>query len=437
MIAGTHMHIITVTIFAQIDGKFMAVSLFILLFLFWKLELIATLLNLKSFQPQIPSALRDLWTSESYEKARDYSIASARFSIIESTFSMVLLMGFWYLGGFAWLDQMTRLWFPDSPIRCGVAFLSLLFFGQYLLGLPLSIYHTFVIEEKFGFNKTTPRLYALDQLKSMLLGIVIGLPLAASVLWIFASVNHAWLWAWVCVSAFQLLMMWLAPAVILPLFNKFSPMPEGELRDAIEAMARRCDFPIVGLYVMDGSKRSTKANAFFTGLGKTKKIALFDTLIEKHSTEELVAILAHEIGHFRCKHIPQRLAASLLQSAVLFFLIGLATDPDGAFARLLFDAFGVATISPHVGLVLFSILFSPASRLLGIFSNQWSRRHEFEADAYAARHCGSPDSLITALKKLSTDNLAHPTPHALRVMLDYSHPPLSQRLAALENCRSV
>jgi STE24 endopeptidase len=162
---------------------------------------------------------------------------------------------------------------------------------------------------------------------------------------------------------------------------------------------------------------------------------LFDTLIDKHSTDELVAILAHEIGHFRCKHIPQRLVASLLQSALLFFLIGLATNPNGAFSRLLFDAFGVATISPHVGLVLFAILFSPASRKLGILSNRWSRKHEFEADAYAAKHCGSPEPLITALKKLSTDNLSHPTPHPLRVLLDYSHPPLSQRLAALEKLR--
>lgn len=411
------------------------VSLCILLFLFWKLEFIATLLNLKSFAPHVPPALQDLWTTDSYEKARNYSVTSARFSIIESTFSLMLLLGFWLLGGFGWLDELTRQWFPDSPIRTGLAFLGLLFAGQYLLGLPLSLYDTFVIEEKFGFNKTTPRVYAIDQIKSILLGVIIGLPLTAAVLWIFSTVDHAWLWAWACVSAFQLLMMWLAPAVILPLFNKFSPMPEGELRDAIEAMAKRCDFPIVGLYVMDGSKRSTKANAFFTGFGKTKKIALFDTLIEKHSTEELVAILAHEIGHFRCKHIPQRLAASLLQSALLFFLIGLATNPQGAFARLLFDAFGVATISPHVGLVLFGILFSPASRLLGILSNRWSRRHEFEADAYAAQHCGSPAPLITALKKLTTDNLSHPTPHALRVMLDYSHPPLSQRLAALESLR--
>jgi STE24 endopeptidase len=432
---AAHMQLLEINLLAFMNGSSLAMTLVIVLFLFWKLELIATLLNLKSFATEIPSALRDLWTQESYDKARAYSIASARFSIVESAFSLTLLLSFWMLGGFTWLDGLTRGWYPDAPIRCGLKFLGILFLGQYLVGLPLAIYDTFVIEEKFGFNKTTPKLYALDQIKSILLGVVIGVPMAAAVLWIFASVAHAWLWAWVCVSAFQLLMMWLAPAVILPLFNKFTPMPEGELRDAIEAMAKRCEFPIVGLFVMDGSKRSTKANAFFTGFGKTKKIALFDTLIDKHSTEELVAILAHEIGHFRCKHIPQRLVAGILQSALLFFLIGLATDPGGVFARLLFDAFGVATISPHVGLVLFGILFSPASRLLGILTNRWSRKHEFEADAYAAKHTGSPNALITALKKLSTDNLAHPTPHALRVALDYSHPPLSQRLAALEKKR--
>ena len=419
------------------DGKLVAIALMTILFLLWNLELIATILNLKAFQKSIPTALSDLWNQESYDKAHAYTLSSAKFSLIESTVSLTILLGFWSLGGFGWLDSVSRDWFPDSPIRGGILFIFALMTGQYLLGIPLSIFHTFVLEEKFGFNKTTPKLYFFDQIKAILLGILIGPPLVALVLWIFHHVDHAWIWAWACVSAFQLLMMWLAPAVILPLFNKFSPMPDGELRDAIESMAKRCDFPIVGLFVMDGSKRSTKANAFFTGFGKTKKIALFDTLIEKHSTEELVAILAHEIGHFRCKHIPQRLVVSLLQSAALFFMIGLATSPDGVFARLLFDAFGVAIISPHVGLVLFSILFSPASRLLGIFSNLWSRRHEFEADAYAARHCGSPDALITALKKLSADNLSHPTPHPLRVLLDYSHPPLSQRLEALEKYRSA
>lgn len=417
------------------EWNFMGVGIIILFFLMWKLEFIATILNLKSFQPEIPQHLSDVWTEDAYQKARRYAAVSAKFSIIESTISLMLVLLFWQIGGFSWLDQFSRQQFPDSPISAGLCFLGVLFLGQHLLSLPMSIYDTFVIEEKFGFNKITPKLYAVDQIKGIFLGVIIGLPVGAAVLWIFHTVPHAWFWAWCVVSVFLLLIMWLAPALILPMFNKFEPMPEGELRSAIENMAKRCNFPIVGLFVMDGSKRSTKANAYFTGFGKTKKIALFDTLIAKHSTEELVAILAHEIGHFRCKHIPQRLIASIVQMAVWLYLIGLATDPQGVFARHLFDAFGVSQISPHVGLVLFALLLSPVSRVLGIVFNKWSRRHEFEADAYAAEHTGSPDALISALKKLSTDNLAHPTPHTLRVVLDYSHPPLSQRLQALAALR--
>jgi STE24 endopeptidase len=419
------------TFLAFMGWPFMGVAILIMLLMMWKLEFIASILNLKAFALTIPSQLCDVWAEDAYAKAREYSISSTKFSLIESTFSLALVLVFWFAGGFSWFDSLSRQWFAGSPILIGMVFLGMLFLGQYLLTLPLSIYDTFVIEEKFGFNKTTSKTYVIDQIKSLALAAVLGIPLIAAVLWIFLNVPNAWLWAWLLFSAFQLIMMWLAPAVILPLFNKFEPMPEGELRSAIEVMAKKCQFPISGLYIMDGSKRSTKANAFFTGFGKTKKIALFDTLLAKHDTAELVAILAHEIGHFRCKHIPQRLVASLLQSAVMFFLIGLATDPHGTFSRMLFNAFGVADISPHVGLVLFGLIFAPIGRLLGIVSNQWSRRHEFEADSYAAEHTGSTAPLMSALKKLSTDNLSHPTPHPLRVALDYSHPPLSQRLEAL------
>jgi STE24 endopeptidase len=252
------------------------------------------------------------------------------------------------------------------------------------------------------------------------------------VLWIFGNVGHAWLWAWIVLTVFQLLLTWLAPSLIMPLFNKFTPMPEGGLKEQIEALGTRCDFPLNGVFVMDGSKRSTKANAFFTGLGKRKKIALFDTLMEKSSTPELLGVLAHEIGHFRRGHIKQRLAAGIVQSAAVFFLLGLATDPDGRFARLLFDAFGVERISPHVGLVLFFILLEPAGKALGVLFNAWSRRHEFEADAYAAEMTGDPSPLASALRKMTADHLSHPSPAPLRVWLDYSHPPLLERLRALD-----
>jgi STE24 endopeptidase len=412
----------------------MAVMLIIILFLLWKVDFIATLLGLRTFAPERPDSLREMWTEEEYAKAREYHGVSARFSLIKSTVSLGLLLGFWLLGGFSWLDAVVHDWFPDRPVVMGLAFFAVLSLGQMLYSLPWEWYDTFVIETRFGFNKSTLGVFVGDQCKGLLLAVVIGAPIAALVLWIFQSVSLPWLWAWLAFSAFQILLLWLVPVVILPMFNKFQPMADGELKQAIEEMARRCDFPLTGLFIMDGSKRSTKANAFFTGFGKTKKIALFDTLVEKHSVGELVAVLAHEIGHFQCRHVPQRLVASLIQTAVLFYLLGLATDPQGAFARMLFDAFGVEMISAHVGMVLFLVLFSPVSTLLGVALHAWSRKNEFEADAYAARYSSAAD-LISALKKLSTSNLSHPTPHALRVWLDYSHPPLALRLAALEKFR--
>jgi STE24 endopeptidase len=363
-------------------------------------------------------------------QARDYLQVNARFGIVQSSVSLVVLLTFWALGGFGWLDQVARS-FSDSTVIAGLIFLTLLMLGQSLIGLPFSIYDTFVIEQKFGFNRVTPATFIMDRIKGLLLGALIGLPIGAAVLWIFGNISHAWLWAWLVVTAFQLILTYLAPSLIMPLFNKFTPMPDGDLKREIEALGVRCGFPLSGVFIMDGSKRSSKANAFFTGLGKQKKIALFDTLVDKSSTPELLGVLAHEIGHFRCGHIKQRLAVGILQTAVIFYLLGLATDPTGKFSRVLFDAFGVAQISPHVGLVLFSILLEPVSKLLGVLANAWSRRHEFEADAYAAKVTGDGDSLGEALKKMTADHLSHPSPAALRVWLDYSHPPLVQRLSAL------
>jgi STE24 endopeptidase len=414
----------------------MAIAILIALFLLWNLDFIATMLNLKALGRPLPEELRRMYDDERLQKTKDYLGARAKSDVIESTVSLTLLLGFWLAGGFPWLDDLARGWFPASPVAAGTVFLAVLLGGQYLLSLPLQIHDTFGTEARFGFNRTTPALFVADQLKGLALAAILGLPLAAGVIWIFLRVPHAWLIAWAVVTAFQILMTYLAPALIMPLFNRFEPMPEGELKTAIEDLATRCEFPLAEVCLMDGSKRSTKANAFFTGFGKHKKIALFDTLVEKHSVEELVAVLAHEIGHFKLRHITQRLAVSLVQSAALFFLLGIATDPHGSFARLLFDAFGVKQISPHVGLVLFGILFSPVSRLLGVFSHAWSRRHEFQADAYARESVGSPAPLCSALQKLSTDQLAHPAPHSLRVWLDYSHPPLLDRLRALNGSRA-
>jgi len=417
------------------DWNFMTVVILVGLFALWKLELAATLLNLRAFPTRVPEELDGVMTPENLDRAHDYHRVNARFDIIRDSFSLAILLGFWAFGGFQWLDGLARSLAPGT-IMAGLVFLTLLMLGQTLVSLPFAWIETFKIEEKFGFNRSTAATFWMDRIKGLLLAAVLGLPLVAGILWIFTRVDYAWLWAWLLLTGYQLVVTYIAPTWIMPLFNKFTPMPEGPLKDDIEKLGRECGFPLAEVYVMDGSKRSTKANAFFTGFGKNKKIALFDTLIEKSSRPELLGILAHEIGHFRCGHIRQRLAVGIVQMGVIFYLLGLAVAPDGAFARLLFDAFGVREISPHVGLVLFSILLEPVGKALGALANAWSRRHEFEADAYAAKATGDPAPLADALRKLNADHLSHPAPSQLRVILDYSHPPLLRRLKALDPARN-
>jgi len=413
------------------DWNYMTVVIMVGLFALWKLELAATLLNLRAFPNRVPDELEGVMTAAQLDRARDYHRVNARFDVIRDTFSLAVLLVFWVFGGFQWLDGLARSLAP-GPISAGLVFLSLLVLAQSLLSLPFAWIETFRIEEKFGFNRSTVATFWADRVKGLALAAILGLPLLAAILWIFINVAHAWLWAWAVVTAYQLIVTYIAPTWIMPLFNKFTPMPEGPLKEDIEKLGRECGFPLAEVHVMDGSKRSTKANAFFTGFGKNKKIALFDTLIEKSSRAELLGILAHEIGHFRCGHIRQRLAVGIVQTAVIFYLLGLAVAPDGVFSRLLFDAFGVREISPHVGLVLFAILLEPVGKALGVLANAWSRRHEFEADAYAAKATGDAAPLADALRKLTADHLSHPAPSRLRVILDYSHPPLLRRLEALK-----
>jgi len=409
-----------------------ATALFIALALFalWNLDFISSMLNLKALDPKLPEEFKGVYDEEKYAKSQEYTRVSERYGVITSIYSLTLLLVFWFAGGFGWLDQTLR-GMGWSETVTGLSFIGALFLGSTLMNLPFQIYDTFVIEEKFGFNKTTPKTFAVDQIKGLVLAVVLGAPLLALVLWIFVSVANAWLWAWLAFTAFQLLMMYLAPTFILPLFNKFEPMEDGELKSRIQEMAKKCEFPLTEIHVMDGSKRSTKSNAFFTGFGKRKKIALFDTLIENHGTDELLGVLAHEIGHFKKKHIIQRMGFSILQTAVVFFLLGLVTDQNSPFARELFDAFGVSQISTYAGLVFFMLLFSPVSRVLGVLGNLNSRKHEFEADAYAAEAQGTPEHLIKGLKKLAADNLSNLTPHPFPVFLDYSHPPMLVRIKAL------
>lgn len=414
----------------MIEGNLLTLILILAMFLLWNLDFVATLLNLKSFPSSVPPELSTLLDGEKLDRARKYQLINARLDIFQSVVNLTFFLVFWLIGGFEILDEVVRS-FALHPIIVGLFYISAWFLLCQALQLPFTAYSTFVIEQKFGFNRSTVSTFIIDRIKGLALAAIIGLPIMAALIWIFREVDHAWFWGWIVVTAIQLLLAWLAPSLILPLFNKFSPMEEGPLKEDIEALGKKCDFPLEEVFVMDGSKRSTKANAFFTGFGKHKKIALFDTLIEKSSREELLAVLAHEIGHFKRGHIKQRLAAGILQTAVLFFLLGAAIDPEGPVARPLFDAFGVKFISVHVGLVLFMILLEPVSRILGILLNAWSRKHEFEADAYAVEQTGSAEPLADALRKMTADHLSHPDPSKLRVILDYSHPPLLQRLRAM------
>jgi len=303
---------------------------------------------------------------------------------------------------------------------------GLILLVQNLLSLPFDAWDTFKVEAEFGFNRMTAGTFIADRVKGLVLTALLGGPLLALILWLFQTQEHAVLYTWLSVAGFSIGMAWGAPRLLMPLFLKFKPLENGALREALLALAARLEFPVADVSVVDGSRRSSKANAFLSGFGKNKRIALFDTLIEKHSQAELEAILAHEIGHHKCRHVPKQLALGLLETGLLFFLLHAALQSPGFFT-----AFGVTGRPPGLGLVLFSILYSPASLLLGLVSSASSRKHEFEADAFAKAACGG-EPLIEGLKKLSLDHLAHPNPHPLTVRLHYSHPPVGQRLAALE-----
>jgi STE24 endopeptidase len=383
---------------------------------------------LSALKPELPGEFSDVFDAEEYAKSQEYTRTGSRFSIISDTVSLIAFLIFWFVGGFGWLDGIVR-GITDNSIFQGLLFMMLLYIGSTIISLPFELYDTFVIEEKFGFNKMTIGTFFGDRAKGLGLAVLLGAPLLALVIYLFESFGStAWLYGWIAVSGFSLLMAYLAPQFILPLFNKFKPLEDGELKTAIQDMSEKCQFPLTEVFEIDGSKRSTKSNAFFTGFGKNKKIALFDTLIKNHGVGELVAVLAHEIGHFKKKHIVQTMVLGILQTGVLFFLLGKFLNNEG-----LFQAFGVKETSVYCSLVFFTFLFEPVSKLLSVGMMILSRKNEFEADAYAADVTGSPEDLITGLKKLSKDNLSNLTPHPFYVFMNYSHPPMLTRIAALKS----
>lgn len=382
-------------------------------------------LNASSARSALPNELSDVYDAEKYARAQEYKKVTGRFGLITSSFSFVLILIMLFAGGFAFIDTYV------SDLSSHRIFTMLLFFGilsvaSLVLNLPFTIYGTFVIEEKFGFNKTTPRTFLFDKLKGLLLGGVIGGGLLALIGWLYFHAGEwFWLLAWGALALFSVFMAMFYSNLIVPLFNKQTPLQPGLLREAIEEYSRNNGFRLSNIYVIDGSKRSSKANAYFTGLGSKKRIVLYDTLIEKLSTEEIVAVLAHETGHYRKRHTLQAMVLSIVETGItLFILDQLVMHPQ------LSAALGAEKAAFHLGLVTFGILYSPISLVLGLAGNILSRHNEYQADEFAAR-TSQPAALISGLKKLASDHLSNLTPHPWYVFFHYSHPPLLARVRFL------
>ena len=385
-------------------------------------------LNLRSASAKVPDAFRDLYDSQRYARAQAYLKARTRFVWISSGVFLAATLAFWLGGGFGILDEAVRS-LHLGPVLSGLIYVGALWIGRSILAVPFQAYTVFVIEERFGFNRTNLKTFLADGVKTLLVSVLIGAPLLAGVLALFEYAGpRAWLYGWALAVFFMTGIQFVAPRFILPLFNKFTPLAEGELRAAIFHYARSIRFPLENVFVMDGSRRSTKSNAFFTGFGKHRRIALFDTLIRAHTIPELVAILAHETGHYRKKHVLKNLAISVVLSGALLFAFSFALRSPA-----LFEAFFVKQPSVYVGLVLFALLLRPFDLLLSLVLNRVSRSHELEADRFAVETTHDRNALVNALKKLSADNLSNLSPHPLHVALSYSHPPIQQRIRTIEN----
>lgn len=379
-------------------------------------------INLKAMHTDIPAEIASFYDRDKYEKAQRYHKEVTRFSFFTSTIGFMGSLLMLLLGGFGWVDGLLRT-VTENQILLALLFFGVLGIASDLLTLPFQWYGTFVIEEKYGFNKTTIKTFVTDKLKGYVLGAIIGGGLLAALIYLVETIGpDFWMWFATMACAFMLFMNMFYTSLILPLFNKLTPLPDGELKTAIEEFSRKINFPITNIFVIDGSRRSKKANAFFSGMGKKKKIVLYDTLIANHTTEELVAVLAHEVGHYKKKHIIWSYVLSVVQIVFMLFVLSLMV-----FNENLSLALGGSQLAVHLNLLAFTILFSPISTITGLLMNVYSRKNEFEADAYA-RETYNGKALAEALKKLSVDNLSNLHPHPAYVFFHYSHPPLLQRL---------
>ncbi len=383
-------------------------------------------LNKKRWSDDIPAELKGIYDDEKYRKSQDYERVKHRFGQLTAIFSFVLILLMLFFDGFAWVDGIIGT-ISSHPVVAALLFFGVLLFASDILNLPFGLYATFNIEERFGFNRMSVSLFFFDKLKGWLLAGIIGGGILALFVWFWmVAGNYFWLYTWGLITAFTLLMILFYSNVIVPLFNKQTPLEEGELKTAIAGFANKVGFRLDNVYVIDGSKRSTKANAYFTGFGAKKRIVLYDTLMNDLATDEIVAVLAHEIGHYRKKHVLTGMFLSILQTGAMLYILGLLINQPE-----LSIALGAENTVFHIGLVAFGLLYSPLSFLLGIGLNLFSRKNEYQADRFAAEHYNA-ESLISALKKLSQKNLSNLTPHPAYVFFHYSHPTLLQRVQQLK-----
>ena len=391
------------------------------------LSTISSVLNMNSITSTIPDGFQEFYDDKKYSKSQEYLKDKTKLGLYSSTFSLILTLIVIHFGLFGFLDEFVR---SNSThyIISGLLFFGILFLINDILNIPFSLYSTFVVEEKYGFNKTSIHTFIADKCKGYGLTIVFGSAIMVPVFYFFNTFqDNGWWIAWALITAFMIAVQPLFVHVIAPMFNKFTPLEEGNLKTAIEEFANKVGFPIGRIDVMDGSKRSAHSNAYFSGFGKSRRIALFDTLLDKHSTEEIVSVVAHEIGHYKKKHIITGTVLGVIETGIMLFIFNLFMNDSDLFA-----VFSVDTVSIYCGLVFFSMLYSPISMVTSIFTTAMSRKNEFEADAYALETTQKPEPLISMLKGLSASNLSHLTPHPLMVFLSYSHPPVVDRIAAVQ-----
>ena len=383
-------------------------------------------INAKHFDDAIPEELSDIYNTEEYLKSQAYKKENNSFSQIISVFSITTTLLFFGLDGFAFIDEIAR-GFSDNTIVITLLFFGIIIFASDIINTPFSYYSTFVIEEKYGFNKSTKKLFILDKLKGWLLMVIVGGGILALITWFYeVTTTNFWLYTWLFMSLFTFFMNLFYSKLIVPLFNKQTPLEAGELKMAIENFASKVGFKLDNIFVIDGSKRSTKANAYFSGFGSQKRITLYDTLINDLETDEIVAVLAHEVGHYKKKHIIYNLSLSILLTGFTLYILSLLVGNE-----TLSQALGVQSASFHIGLIAFSILYSPISELTSFLMNILSRKFEYQADDYAKTNFAA-QPLISALKKLSKNSLSNLTPSDIYVKIHYSHPSLLQRILNLK-----